>query len=102
MAKKIIWSIKAQNDRINIFTYWNNRNKSNTYSKKLNQLFIESIKILALHPNIGKQTDVNNVRIKIVRDYFIIYEIINNHLMILTIWDSRQSPKAIGYNFQHH
>lgn len=27
MVKKIIWSKKAQKDRLSILTYWNNRNK---------------------------------------------------------------------------
>lgn len=99
MAKKVIWTIKAQKDRISIFSYWNNRNKSNIYSQKLNQLFIDSIKIICRHPNIGIETDSENVRVKIVRDYLIFYEITKYHIHILTIWDSRQNPENLKYNY---
>jgi addiction module RelE/StbE family toxin len=74
MAKKVIWSRRAQNDKKEILDYWRQRNKSNIYSKKLNELFKESIKIILDFPQIGKVTDATKARIKIVRDYLIIYE----------------------------
>jgi len=52
MAKQIIWSLRAQNDRKEILGYWIERNKSNTYSKKLNFLFKEAVKLVAKHPKI--------------------------------------------------
>jgi toxin YoeB len=39
MAKKVVWSQKAQKDRRRILKYWKGRNKSNVYSIKLAQLF---------------------------------------------------------------
>lgn len=96
MVKRIIWSRRAQADRKEIFKYWNKRNKSNFYSKKLNGLFKEAVKLIAEYPEIGKPTDDKNARIKIVRDYLIIYEINDkNQLLILTIWDSRQNPRKL-------
>ena len=74
---------------------WRHRNKSNTYSKKLNQLFKESIKIISDFPQIGKLTDDPNTRLKIVKDYLIIYEETETRIFILTIWDSRQDPEKL-------
>ncbi len=54
MARKIIWSFKAQEDRKEILQYWKNRNKSTVYSKKLNDLFKQAIVILSNHPFIGR------------------------------------------------
>lgn len=95
MAKQIIWSERAQKDRKQILKYWTLRNKSNTYSKKLNQIFIKAIRIISQFPKIGKQTDDKNARIKIVKDYLIIYEETENIINILTIWDCRQNPQKI-------
>ena len=96
MVKQIIWSIRAQTNRKEIFKYWNKKNKSNNYSKKLNELFKEAIRLIFEYPEIGKPTNDKNARIKIVRDYLIIYEIDDkDRLLILTIWDSRQSPKKL-------
>lgn len=92
MAKQIVWSRRAQRDRKEILEYWRVRNKSNTYSKKLNRLFKESIKIITDFPEIGKPTDQANTRIKIVKDYLIIYEETETQILILTIWDNRQDP----------
>jgi len=92
MAKQVIWSLRAQNDKKKILDYWRQRNKSNTYSKKLNELFKESIKIILDFPQIGKVTDDTRARIKIIRDYLIIYEETETQIFILTIWDSRQDP----------
>ena len=95
MAKQVIWSLRAQNDKKEILDYWRQRNKSNTYSKKLNELFKESIRIILDFPQIGKVTDDTKARIKIVRDYLIIYEETETQIFILTIWDSRQDPEKL-------
>ena len=95
MVKQVVWSLIAQNDRKGILHYWRLRNKSNTYSKKLNQLFKESIQIIRDFPQIGKLTDDSNTRIKIVRDYLIFYEETETQILILTIWDSRQDPDKL-------
>jgi plasmid stabilization system protein ParE len=71
MAKRIIWSNRAQQDRKEILAYWIDRNKSKTYSLKLNQLFIQAVNLLSEHPLIGEKTEIENIRIKIVRDYYI-------------------------------
>ena len=95
MAKQVVWSPRAQKGRKEILEYWRLRNKSNTYSKKLNQLFKESVKIITDFPQIGKSTDDTNTRLKIVRDYLIIYEETETQIFILTIWDSRQDPDKL-------
>jgi addiction module RelE/StbE family toxin len=95
MAKQVIWSLRAQNDKKEILDYWRQRNKSNTYSKKLNELFKESIRIIIDFPQIGKVTDDTKARIKIVRDYLMIYEETETQIFILTIWDSRQDPEKL-------
>ena len=92
MAKQIIWSLRAQKDKKEIFKYWSQRNKSNRYSKKLNQLFKEATLLLHEHPYIGRSTDDALVRIKIVKEYLLIYEITETSINILSIWDGRQDP----------
>ncbi len=95
MARKVIWSLLAQSDRKNILDYWRKRNQSDAYSRKLNGLFTEAIQIIQEYPQIGKKTNLEGVRIKIVKDYLIIYELSDSYIYILTIWDSRQEPKKL-------
>jgi toxin YoeB len=95
MAKKIIWSSQAQKDRYKILQYWIKRNKSKSYSNRLNKLFIKAIEVIAEFPEIGKPTNIENVKGKVVRDYYIFYEMVGKKLHILTIWDSRQDPAKL-------
>jgi len=96
MVKQIIWSVTAQKNRRDIFTYWNNHNKSRSYSKKLNTLFKETLILLSKYPLLGKAVEDSDLRMKILRDYLIIYEIDDKHLYILTIWNSRQNPDSLN------
>lgn len=95
MALKIIWSSLAQRKRKEILSYWSKRNASDAYSKKLNALFIEAVRQLAKFPFIGRTSDMDGVRVKIVREYLLFYEVSDIAIHILTIWDSRQDPDEI-------
>jgi toxin YoeB len=95
MAKEIIWSEQAKNDRENILTYWILRNQSKLYSIKLDLLFKESVNLLSEYPSIGKPTDMKHIRAKKVRDYFIFYQDTGSQIQILTIWDTRQNPSGL-------
>ena len=96
MAQQIIWSEKAIDDVINIFDYWQKRNKSNSYNKKLNILFNNSIDIISRHPSIGKSTHIKNIKVKTIKDYLIIYEITPELIFILSILDSRRNPEELN------
>lgn len=93
MVKQIIWSRLAHNDRLEILDYWLKRNKSNIYSKKLNQIFEHTSDLISKYPNIGKQTEIEGIKYKIVKDYLFTYRETEEYIEILTIWDSRQDPE---------
>jgi len=98
MAKQIIWTYRAQQDRIEILCYWRKRNKSNIYSKKLNLLFKKAILLIAVHPHIGRSTTMAGVRVKLVRDYLIFYEVNEGQIFILSIWDNRKNPEETPFH----
>jgi len=93
MVKKIKWSIRARQERLEILEYWANRNKSKVYSARLSQEFLDNIDLLSKAPYIGKSIQIENVRFLIVRDYLIYYQISDSYIDILAIWDSRRDPK---------
>ncbi|AZI22311.1 type II toxin-antitoxin system RelE/ParE family toxin [Chryseobacterium taklimakanense] len=95
MAKKIIWSRKAQVELIEILEYWINRNKSNTFSIKLNELVDEQLKLLTENPKIGRKTDIENVYIKVIHKYLLYYELVENELHVLTIRHGSKNPKTL-------
>jgi len=93
MARRLIWSVEARNSRKNIFDYWNNRNKSKIYSRKLNLLFNNNLKIVLQLPDLGKPTFQEDIKFMIVSHFEIIYKITRNEIVVLDIWDTRQNPQ---------
>ena len=96
MVRRIIWSAKAQQERKDILQYWTKRNKSKTFSRKLSLQFNEAINLIARSPNAGHITPRENVRVKIVRDYLIIYKIEPASINILSIFDGRRNPEEFN------
>ncbi len=85
MAKEIKWTNRAIFNRTIIYRYWLERNKSNSYSQKLDELFEKSAEIIEKFPNIGKPTNYRNVFAKVVRDYNIFYRIKSAEIEILRV-----------------
>jgi toxin YoeB len=94
MAKyKVEWSFEARLDLLDVLDFYIVRNKSAAYSKKLNSKINDSIKLISKHPLIGVQSDIESVRALITGDYQIIYEILDNTILISMIWDCRRDPE---------
>ena len=94
MAKrKIIWTKTANLERKEILEYWILRNKSKRFSVRLNYLILQTLEVLRENPTIGRLTNVNNVRVKLIREYLLMYEFTDAELIILSIWDARRNIK---------
>jgi toxin YoeB len=93
MARQIIWTKRAQKERTDILKFWKEHNQSITFSRKLNDLIKDSLTLISRHPFIGKPSVKENVRIKVLRNYLIIYEITPTEIVVLSIWDNRQNPE---------
>jgi len=95
MVKQIIWTTKAKNEFIDILEYWINRNKSNSFSIKLNDLIEEQLNLIAEYPNIGRKTDIKNVCIKVIHKYLLYYQISDKKIFVLTIRHGSKNPKTL-------
>jgi hypothetical protein len=49
-SREIRWTLRATHDKLAIYEYWTNRNKSILYAKKLENLFNEAVKVAAIYP----------------------------------------------------
>ena len=94
--KEIRWSFKAIHDKIDILDYWINRNKSKTYSRKLDRLFDRKLSSAAKNPETGKRTDYKDIRLKILSHYLIFYRIQEKYIEVVRIWDSRRDPRRLN------
>ena len=95
MVRTIIWTEKAQRELIEILKYWNHRNKSKSFSARLNKLIEEQLNLISEFPKIGRITDIPNVKVKVVHKYLLYYEIIEDVLYILTLRHGSADPKLL-------
>jgi plasmid stabilization system protein ParE len=96
-SRRIVWTAYAKLELREIFDYFNFRNSSKLYSLKLNRIIQTELKSLLLQSNIGKKTDTVNVRCLLIENYFVFYQINPKHIVILSVWDTRQNPKHLKY-----
>ena len=94
-SRKVIWSTESLVDKQEIFSYWNDRNKSTFFSKKLNKILDEKALQIAKNPFVGRKTSKENIRTVIVRDCLLIYEVFNNHILISAVWEAHQNPEKL-------
>jgi len=94
VKSKIVWSNRAKKRLYGILEFYIQRNKSKSYSNKLNRLLQKEVKILLKFPEIGLKTTEDTTRGLIIDDYIIFYEITDDKIIIHTIWDSRQNPDS--------
>ena len=88
------WSVEAKLDLQNVLTFYNLRNQSNAYSKKLLVKVRKVVGYISNNPFIGKTADIENVRMFILGAYQIIYEIKKpRHILIIMFWDCRRNPE---------
>lgn len=96
MAKREVrWTLRAINDKLAIYKYWNKHNKSTAHSTKLDKLLNEAARLLSNHPYLGPPTDFEDVRVKNLRDYQLFYKVADDSITILAVWDSRQDPQNL-------
>jgi toxin YoeB len=95
MAKKIVWTQTAIQDRLKIYQFWVYKNKSDLYSEKLEKLFNEGAKLLSEFPEMGTQTDFQDIKVKMMRNYKLFYLNQQDSIQILRVWDARQDPDSL-------
>ena len=93
MAKRaVIWTKASEIQLQEILQFFTRRNKNTRYSRKLYRKFKAELKTAAKNPELGILTKLERIRGLIIEDYIIFYEILEDRILILKIWDCRQNP----------
>ena len=95
MTKPIVWSPNAKNDLKRIKKYYDTRNQSSAFSKKLLKTFRDSAKLIEKFALLSIPTEYDNVRGFVILDYIIFYEIMIEHILILIVWDCRRDSEQL-------
>jgi toxin YoeB len=92
---KVFWTETAIEQRNHIFEYWNNRNQSTEYSKKVRLKIKDRIETLKNYPKSGKKTNFGDVRVSALGHFSILYKSDESKITIVAFWDNRQDPKKL-------
>jgi toxin YoeB len=92
---KVFWTETAIKQRNHIFKYWNTRNQSTEYSKKVRLKINARINTLKSYPQAGKKTNFEGVRVSALGHFSILYKSDASTIIIVAFWDNRQDPKKL-------
>lgn len=93
---QIKWTRKALHEQADILTYWIERNKSKTYSRKISVDLKAKELLLKQNPLIGKVTDFEEVRVVLIlKNFSLFYRVKSVNVEILSFWDNRRDPETI-------
>jgi hypothetical protein len=93
--RKVIWSLNALRDLLEINAYYNYRNKSKIYSKKLNYEIKQRLQTLDLNIVLPQKTTVEKLFYFTHNHISVCFEINKNTLTVMLVIDERRSPELI-------
>ena len=94
MAKRIIWTDRADKTFTKILEFYIVRNGSKAYSRKLSKEVHILLSVLSKQPHLGAITEKKRYRVLIQGNFKIFYEVDETHLIVHLIWDCRQNPES--------
>ncbi len=97
MARKVVWTVPAEQDRKAILSYWIERNRFSTYSLKLFERFRVATKAILSHPYIGRPTNIEGVRVLEVGEYLLFYEVFADSIVVHHVWDARRNLEDLKF-----
>jgi toxin YoeB len=95
MAKRVIWTNTAKNQRKDILEFWYNKTDEKKYSLKISKFVRKKIKHLSKFNYLGKPTNFENIRVISDGNFSIFYKLTATKLIIASVWDNRQDPTKI-------
>ena len=95
MALQIVWTPDAKLQLNEILKYWEQRNDSLLYSKKLYKIIKNALIVLSKYPESGKISENKKVKIKIIKGYYLFYSFDKEKLSVMGFCDMRRDPNFV-------
>jgi len=93
--KPVIWYPEAKNELVEILDFFDERNGSCLYSRKLYDKIEKRLKLVADDCLLGEETNRENIRRLVVENYSIIYRIRSDAVEVLSIRDGRRGDEKV-------
>lgn len=93
--REVVWTRNSEIQLQEILEFFTARNKNGQYSRKLYRKFKSELNKVAQNPEIGIKTRLALIKGLIIGDYILFYEIFEDKIMVLKVWDCRQNPEKL-------
>ena len=100
MALNILFSPQFADSLEEILQFYDERNGSNRYSKKLLKMILRQTALLKTMPEIGRLTNFPGVRILFVDQFGIDYQIRDKSILIIDIYSCQTDPELRRFKLQ--
>ena len=97
MAMNLLFSPLFLGSLESILEFYDKRNGTSTYSKKLLAQIFRQLNLLCSMPDIGRKTDHPGIRILFVGDYGIEYEKRGGDILVIDIYSCLTDPTLRTY-----
>jgi len=96
MAKReVVWTRTADIQFVGVLQFWVEKNKSNSYSKKLVKLVSHRTEQIAKKPFLDKSADFKETHVASIGHFSIYYKVHDDRIIVTAFWDNRQDPKKL-------
>ena len=92
MALELLFSPQFADSLEEILQFYDERNGSDRFSKKLMKMILKQTALLKTMPEIGRQTNFPGVRVLFVDRYGIEYQIRDKVILIVDIYSCQTNP----------
>ena len=89
----MIWYPEAKSELVEILKFFNERNGSNQYSRKLHDKIKKRLRLVGDDCLLGEETNDENIRQIVVENYLISYWIRPDAIEVLSIRDGRRDEE---------
>ncbi len=100
MALEISYSPQFFDSLESILNFFDERNGSDAFSKKLLKMIHKQIKLASSMPEIGRMTDFPGVRILFVERFGIEYQIRDKVILVIDIYSCQTDPESRAFKKQ--
>lgn len=100
MALELLFSPQFADSLEEILQFYDERNGSDRFSKKLMKMILKQTALLKTMPEIGRQTNFPGVRVLFVDRYGIEYQIRDKVILIVDIYSCQTDPEARMFKSQ--
>jgi len=95
--KKVIWSQSASKDLDKFLDFYEERNGNAVFSKRLLQEFKKLARLVQQNNFMGRPVGTKDsmLRVFVLGNYLMFYEVKTEIIEIKLVWDNRQNPSEI-------